>query len=161
MKLSPSTRRMVRGGLIAAVYAVLCMAFFTFSYGDVQFRISEALTVLPLLMPEAVPGLFIGCLLSNILGGMGILDIVFCSLATLLAAILTRLLRNAPKWVAVLPVVLVNAFVIGIVVLHFGAGLPMWRSVASVGLGQLVGVYALGLPLYYALNKYLPQKYRS
>ena len=77
MKFSPSTRRMVRGGLIAAVYAVLCMAFFTFSYGDVQFRISEALTVLPLLMPEAVPGLFIGCLLSNILGGMGILPILY------------------------------------------------------------------------------------
>lgn len=161
MKLSFSTRRMVRGGLIAAVYAVLCMAFFTLSYGDVQFRVSEALTVLPLLMPEAVPGLFIGCLLSNLLGGMGILDIVFGSLATLIAALFTRWMRKLPKAIAVLPVVLVNALIIGSVVLHMGAGLPLWLSIGSVGLGQFVVVYALGLPLYYALNKYLPQKYRS
>ena len=161
MKHSPTTRRIVRGGLIAAVYAVLCMAFFTFSYGDVQFRISEALTVLPLLMPEAVPGLFIGCLLSNLLGGMGILDIVFGSLATLIAALLTRWMRNLPKPIAVLPVVLINAFVVGGVVLHLGAGLPLWMSIGSVGLGQLVVVYVLGLPLYYTLNKYLPQKFRS
>ena len=67
MKLT--TRRLVRGALIAALYAVLCMAFFSISYGDVQFRISEALTVLPLLMPEAIPGLLVGCLLSNLLGG--------------------------------------------------------------------------------------------
>ena len=161
MKHSPTTRRIVRGGLIAAAYAVLCMAFFTFSYGDVQFRISEALTVLPLLMPEAVPGLFVGCLLSNLLGGMGILDIVFGSLATLLAALLTRLMRRLPKAIAVLPVVLVNAFVIGGVVLHLGAGLPLWLSIGSVGLGQLTVVYLLGLPLYAALNRMLPQKYRG
>ena len=161
MKLSTTTRRIVRGGLIAAVYAVLCMAFFTISYGDLQFRISESLTVLPLLMPEAVPGLFVGCLLSNLLGGMGILDIVFGSLATLIAALLTRWMRNLPKPIAVLPVVLINAFVVGGVVLHLGAGLPLWMSIGSVGLGQLVVVYVLGLPLYYTLNKYLPQKFRS
>ena len=161
MKHSLTTRRMVRGGLIAAVYAVLCMAFFTISYGDVQFRVSEALTVLPLLMPEAVPGLFIGCLLSNLLGGMGILDIVFGSLATLIAALLSRWMRHLPKPLAVLPAVVVNAFIIGGVVLHMGAGLPLWLSIGSVGLGELVVVYVLGLPLYYALNKYLPAKYRS
>lgn len=161
MKLSTTTRRIVRGGLIAAVYAVLCMAFFTISYGDLQFRISESLTVLPLLMPEAVPGLFVGCLLSNLLGGMGILDIVFGSLATLIAALLTRWMRNLPKPIAVLPVVLINAFVVGGVVLHLGAGLPLWMSIGSVGLGQLTVVYLLGLPLYAALNRMLPQKYRG
>lgn len=161
MKRSLTTRRMVRGGLIAAVYAVLCMAFFTISYGDIQFRVSEALTVLPLLMPEAIPGLFVGCLLSNLLGGMGILDIVFGSLATLIAALLSRWMRNLPKAIAVLPAVIVNAFIIGGVVLHMGAGLPLWLSIGSVGLGELVVVYLLGLPLYYALNKYLPAKYRS
>lgn len=70
-------RRLVRGALIAAIYAVLCAALAPISYGEVQFRISEALTILPLLMPEAVPGLFVGCLIANLIGGAGILDIVF------------------------------------------------------------------------------------
>ena len=94
MKLT--TRRLVRGALIAALYAVLCMAFFSISYGDVQFRISEALTVLPLLMPEAIPGLLVGCLLSNLLGGYGVMDIVFGSLATLFASVATYFLRKLP-----------------------------------------------------------------
>ena len=74
-------RRLVRGALIAAIYAVLCAALAPISYGEVQFRISEALTILPLLMPEAIPGLFVGCLIANLIGGAGILDIVFGSLA--------------------------------------------------------------------------------
>lgn len=92
-------RRLVRGALIAAIYAVLCAALAPISYGEVQFRISEALTILPLLMPEAVPGLFVGCLIANLIGGAGILDIVFGSLATLIAGLLTYAMRKCrPGW---------------------------------------------------------------
>ena len=157
MKLT--TRRLVRGALIAALYAVLCMAFFSISYGDVQFRISEALTVLPILMPEAIPGLFVGCLLSNVLGGYGVMDIVFGSLATLLASLATYFMRRLPAWIAVLPVVVVNALVLGYFTLHLAAGLPFWPSALSVGLGEAVVVYVLGLPLHYALKKFLPEKF--
>ena len=156
MKLT--TRRLVRGALIAALYAVLCLAFFSISYGDVQFRISEALTVLPLLMPEAIPGLFVGCLLSNLVGGYGVMDSVFGSAATLIAALATYFMRKLPAWIAVLPVVLVNALIVGYFTLHLAAGLPFWPSALSVGLGQAVVVYALGLPLHYALKKFLPEK---
>lgn len=154
-----TTRRLVRGALIAALYVVLCMAFFAISFGDVQFRISEALTVLPLLMPEAVPGLVVGCLLSNLLGGYSVMDVVFGTLATLLASACTYFMRKLPAWIAVLPVVLINAFVVGYFVLHLGVGLPFRASALSVGLGQAAVVYALGLPLYYALKKYLPEKF--
>lgn len=157
--MKTSTRKLVRGALIAALYAVLCMAFLSISFGDVQFRISEALTVLPLLMPEAVPGLFVGCLLSNLLGGYGVMDIVFGTLATLAASALTCSMRKLPAWIAVLPVVIVNALVVGYFVLHIGAGLPFLASALSVGLGEAIVVYALGLPLYYALKKYVPDKY--
>ena len=157
MKLT--TRRLVRGARIAALYAVLCMAFFSISYGDVQFRISEALTVLPILMPEAIPGLFVGCLLSNVLGGYGVMDIVFGSLATLLASLATYFMRRLPAWIAVLPVVVVNALVVGYFTLHLAAGLPFWPSALSVGLGEAVVVYVLGLPLHYALKKFLPEKF--
>ena len=157
MKLT--TRRLVRGALIAALYAVLCMAFFSISYGDLQFRISEALTVLPQLMPEAIPGLFVGCLLSNLVGGYGVMDIVFGSAATLIAALATYFMRKLPAWIAVLPVVLVNALIVGYFTLHLAAGLPFWPSALSVGLGQAVVVYVLGLPLHYALKKFLPEKF--
>ena len=106
-------RRLVRGALIAAIYAVLCAALAPISYGEVQFRISEALTILPLLMPEAVPGLFVGCLIANLIGGAGILDIVFGSLATLIAGLLTYAMRKLPAWVALLPVVVINGLVVG------------------------------------------------
>ena len=150
-------RRLVRGALIAAVYAVLCAALLPISYGEVQFRVSEALTVLPILLPEAVPGLFVGCLLANLIGGAGILDIVFGSLATLLAAALTYALRRLPVWVAVLPVVVINGLVVGWV-LHVAYGAPLLLSMGSVALGQAVVVYVLGLPLMHLLRRRLPER---
>ena len=78
------TRALARGAVIAALYAALTLLLAPLSYGEVQIRFSEALTLLPILLPEAVPALFVGCLLSNILGGCMIFDIVFGSLATLL-----------------------------------------------------------------------------
>jgi uncharacterized membrane protein len=108
------------------------------------------MTVLPWLYPEAVPGLFIGCLIANILGGNGILDVIFGSLATLAAAILSRRVKS--KWLVPLPPVAVNALVVG-GVLSYVLGLPFWLTAAEVGLGQLGACYVLGMPLLFWLSR--------
>ena len=91
-------KQMVQGAAIAAVYVVLTMAFRPISFGPVQFRISEALCVLPYFTPAAVPGVFLGCLISNLLGGAAALDVVFGSLATLMGAVGSRLSEKTGIW---------------------------------------------------------------
>ena len=86
--------------MIAAMYVVLCIALRPFSYGEVQVRVAEALTILPYFTSAAIPGLFIGCIIANLLGGSIMLDVVFGSLATLLAAIFTYLLRKQNRFLA-------------------------------------------------------------
>ena len=98
------TRALARGAIIAALYTALTVLLAPLSYGEVQIRFSEAFTLLPILMPEAVPALLVGCLLANILGGCTIFDIVFGSLATLLAALCTRRLREKFWLAALMPV---------------------------------------------------------
>ena len=137
--------------VIAALYAALTVVFAPISYGAVQFRIAEALTLLPVLLPQAIPGLAVGCLVSNLIGGYGIWDVVFGTLATLIAALLTYGLRKN-IWLAAVPPVLVNAVAIGLL-LHFVLKLPLIPTMATVGLGQLVVVFALGVPLIIALKK--------
>jgi uncharacterized membrane protein len=141
---------LLRGALLAGLYVALTMLFQPISFGVVQFRISEILTVLPFFLPEAIPGLFVGCVISNLLGGNGPLDVIFGSLATLLAAYLT--FRCRKKWLAPLPPVLVNAVIVG-AVLHFTLSWPLIASMLSVGLGQLVVCYVGGLPLLYLLDR--------
>jgi len=146
-----SSKIIVRIALIAAIYAAITIVMAPFSYGPVQVRVSEAMTVLPFLFPESVLGLFIGCLLANIYGGYGLVDIVFGSLATLAAAYLTR---KMPHWLlAPLPPVVVNAVVVGLM-LHYVAGFPLVETMIWVGLGQVAACYLLGLPLLYFLKKY-------
>lgn len=140
-----NTRILTRAAAIAALYAVMTLVLHEISYGPWQFRVSEALTLLPCIWPEAIPGLFIGCLLANIIGPYGLVDIIVGSLATLLAAFLTRKLRGK-KLVAALPPVLVNAVVIG-VMLYFVAGAPLWMTMLQIGMGQAVSCFALGVPL--------------
>lgn len=142
----------VQAGLIAAIYAVLTILFAPISYGQIQVRVSEALTILPFFTPAAIPGLFIGCLVANIYGGLGLIDIVFGSLATLLAAYLAFRLRKS-VYLLPLPSVIVNALVIGII-LHVLYELPLVVSMLWVGLGQMIACYGLGLPLLFALKKY-------
>lgn len=154
MKLS--VKKLVRGGLIAALYVALTLALAPIAFGPVQLRVSEALTALPLLLPEAVPGLFIGCLIANVFGNLlgmsvGPFDIVFGSLATLISAYLTYRLRKRPA-LGMAPPVLVNAVVVGLV-LNLTLGFPLLLSMAQVGLGQAVACFALGLPLYYLMKK--------
>lgn len=108
------TAWMVRSALIAALYAALTFVI-PFSSGLMQVRLSEAMCVLPYFMPSAVPGLFIGCLIGNLVSGAIPVDVIFGSLASLLAAYLTYLMgkRGVNKWLAPLPAVVINALVLG------------------------------------------------
>ena len=93
-----TTKMMAQGAVIAAVYVVLTLAFAPISFGAIQFRISEALCILPFFTVAAVPGVSIGCLLANILAGAALPDIIFGTLATLIGAILSYRLRSISKW---------------------------------------------------------------
>ncbi len=145
--------------MIAAVYLVLTMLFYATSFQPMQSRLAEALTVLPYFTPVAIPGLFVGCILANIIGGYGIIDIVVGSLTTLLAAFLTyKLTYGKPgrKWLAPLPPVVLNAVIVG-AELNYLSGTPSWGAflgiMTSVGVGQIIACYIVGLPLMYLLEK--------
>ncbi|WP_422443990.1 QueT transporter family protein [Thermoanaerobacterium sp. DL9XJH110] len=143
-------RYVVRASVIAAVYAILTYALKPISYGPVQVRVSEALTLLPLLEKSAIPGLFVGCLLANILGGLGPWDIYGGSLITLAAAYLTSKMPG-PVLGAVPPVVL-NAFGVSYY-LSMLYDVPYWVTVAYIGLGEMIAVVGLGIPLFYVLKR--------
>jgi len=150
-----NVRQIVLGALIAAIYFVLTVAIAPLSYGIMQIRFSEALTVLPFFFPGAIPGLFIGCLLANIMNG-NILDIIFGSLATLLAAFTTYKIKN--KYLAPLPPIIFNAVIVGAVLTYIFTGTPdeapFYFIALSVGFGELIACYALGLPLLLLLEKF-------
>ena len=148
------TSKIVRVSVIAAIYVVITIACAPLSYGLTQVRISEALTILPFILPESVLGLFLGCFIANIYGGIGIIDVVFGSLATLFAAYLTS--KMPSPVLAPLPPVLVNAVIIGYV-LYYTLGYPLLPSMLYVGLGQFLSCYLIGLPLLFLLKKYLPK----
>ena len=138
-----------RGAVIAALYVVVTIMFQPISYGLVQVRVSEALTLLPFLWIEAVPGVFIGCLFANIWGGSGLPDIILGSAATLLAALLTRYAPN--KFLAAASPVVVNALVVG-GYLSYITNAPLPLSVFYVGCGEAIACYAIGLPLLDFIN---------
>ncbi len=151
------TKYITTAAIIGALYAALTIVLAPISYGPIQVRISEALTVLPFLFPQAIPGLFLGCMVANIFGGFGPIDIFAGSFLTLVAAMLTWWLRRTNKpWLAPLPPVLVNAFGVSVYV-SILAGVPYWVLVFQIGLGQLAACYGLGLPLLYALKKRFKQ----
>lgn len=152
-----------QAAVIAAIYVVLTMFInaFNLASGNIQVRISEALCILPFFTPAAIPGLWIGCLLANLLTGAAIYDIVFGSLATLTGAIGTYLLRKH-KFLCTLPPVVANAVIIPIV-LRYGYGfvfqwhdkdwsLPFYEL--TVGAGEVISVCVLGTLLLNVLNKY-------
>lgn len=153
MKLS-NTAFITRSAAIAAVYVVLTLVFAPISYGEVQVRISEALTILPFFTPAAIPGLFIGCLIANITGGAIIWDIIFGSIATLLGAIGTYLLRKN-RWLAPIPPILSNTIIVPLV-LRFGYGitLPIPLLMVSIAVGEIISCYILGELLLTLLARY-------
>ena len=155
--VSTNTRTLVRAALIAALYTVLTLLLQPLSYGEVQIRFSEALTLLPILLPEAVPALAVGCLLANILGGCTIFDIVFGTLATLLAALCTRRLRNR-FWLAALMPVLFNGVIVGAVVHYcYAPVFPLPLSMLSVAAGEAVACLIVG-PLLVRVMQRIPQE---
>ena len=155
--MNNQTNTLTRGAIIAALYAALTLLLAPISYGEVQIRIAEALTVLPILMPEAVPALAIGCLLANVLGGCPIFDIVFGTLATLLAALCTRALRGRVRAALAMPV-LFNGLIVGAVV-HFcyAPVIPLPLCMLFVAAGEAVSCLLLG-PMVLSAVKRIPQK---
>jgi len=148
-----SVKFLIQAALLAAVYSVLTIVLGSFGYGPIQFRIAEALTVLPAVMPAAIPGLFIGCILANWLGGFGMIDIVFGSLATLLAALSTYFLRKH-RFLFPLPPVLFNAVIVGsYVYLLYDNTYSMALTMIFIGLSELIICYGLGLPLISFIKK--------
>ena len=141
---------LIRVAMIAAIYVVLNIIFAPISYGPIQVRIAEALVVLPFIDPSAIIGLFLGCILANIYGGLGMVDIIGGSLCTLVAAYLTYKVKN-PK-LAPLPPVLINAFGVSIY-LHLLFDLPYWITVLYIGIGEVIACYILGYPLLILLIK--------
>ncbi|MBQ8162345.1 MAG: QueT transporter family protein [Clostridia bacterium] len=146
-----NTRSLTLGAMIAALYAALTLMLPVLSYGagtGWECRISEALTILPLLFPEAIPGLTLGCLISNLLSPVGVPDIVFGTLATLLASVVTWQLREKPL-LAILSPVVFNGLIVG-TMLSVMYGLPLFYTMLQVAAGEIVAV-AAGYLLYQML----------
>jgi uncharacterized membrane protein len=147
---------LAQAGLIAALYVVL--TFLTnavgLANGVIQVRISEALTILPVFTPAAIPGLFVGCIVSNLLTGCLPLDIIFGSIATLIGAFGTYALKKH-KFLAPLPPILSNTIIVPLIlayVYRFEGGIPFFML--TVGIGELISCGILGLGLYFVIQKY-------
>lgn len=161
-----NTKYLTQASLIAAVYTVIILVLAILvpplswlNYGPVQMRVSEALTVLPYFTPAAIPGLFVGCVLSNIIcffnaqGGIPAIDIVAGSAATLLAAIASYALRRH-KWLVPLPPIIVNAVILGFEFsFTYYKNIPWYINMANVAIGQTVACYVLGMALLVLLEK--------
>lgn len=159
-----STHYLAQSAVIAALYAAATYlsAAFSLAYGPIQFRLSEALTILAVLTPAAIPGLTVGCAIGNISSPMGIWDVLFGAAATLLSAVCARALRNVqlkklPILSSSMPV-LFNAVIVGLEIVLLtptdGAKLTAFLiSALEVGTGELIVCFALGLPLYSALRR--------
>ena len=141
--------------MIAALYVVLTYLANALGLANyaIQVRFSEALTILPYFTPAAIPGLFIGCLLSNILTGCAIPDIIFGSLATLIGAVFTRKLRKY-KWLAPVPPIVANALIVPFVLLYAYGIRPLWLSFITVTIGEIISCGVLGMLLLFSLQKY-------
>lgn len=147
--------RLTQAAMIAAIYVVLTyfISSFGLANGAIQVRISEALTILPIFTPAAIPGLFVGCLLSNILTGCMALDVVFGSIATLIGAVGTYLLRKT-KFVFTLPPVIANTIIVPLVLRNvYGLEDAVWYLMLTVGIGEVISICILGMILKQALWK--------
>ncbi len=151
--MKASNKFLVQAALLAAIYSALTIVLGSFGYGPIQFRIAEALTVLPAVMPSAIPGLFIGCILANWFGGFGMIDIIFGSLATLLAGFSTYLLRKY-RFLFPLPPVIFNAIIVGAYVyILYDNSYSMALTMLFIGISEFIICYALGLPLISFIKK--------
>lgn len=142
-----------RSAMIAAIYVVLGVVFAAFGTKAIQVRLAEALTILPVFTSAAIPGLFVGCLLGNILGGCILPDVIFGSLATLLGAIGTCKLGKIHPVLGTLPPILTNTIVVPLVLRYgYGEPLPIPYMMLTVGIGEIISCGVLGMILYTALK---------
>ena len=156
----PNTRLITMGAAIAALYVVLTLIANAFGLANyaIQVRFSEALTILPYFTPVAIPGLFAGCIISNILTGAMPLDVIFGSLATLIGAIGTNILKKKfpkIKWLAPLPPIIANTIVVPFVLAYvykFDGSIPYFML--TVGIGEVISCGILGMILLFSLEKY-------
>ena len=136
---------LAQGALIASLYVVLTLVFAPISFGAIQVRVAEVMTIFPLFTSAAIPGLFLGCLLANLLGGAILWDVVFGSFATLIGAAIGYALRRN-RWLVPIPAILSNTVIVPLV-LRYGYGfteLPLWLSAIYILAGEIVGCYVLG-----------------
>ena len=146
---------LTQAAMIAAIYVVLTIVFQPFSFGQVQVRIAEALTILPMFTPAAIPGLYIGCMIGNILGGSILPDIIWGSFATLIGAVFTYLLRKQSKYLAILPPIISNTVIVPLVLRYaYGIVLPIPLMMLTVGIGEVISCGVLGIVIHSALKKY-------
>ena len=152
---------LAQAAMIAAIYVVLTIVLAPISYGEVQLRVSEALTILPVFTPAAIPGLFLGCLLGNLLGGCLLPDLIFGSLATLLGAVGTWLLRGSNKYLAPLPPILSNVLIVPFVLRYaYQIALPIPILMGTVGIGEVLSCGVLGMSLRAGLERYKERLFR-
>lgn len=153
-----SLRFLATAAMLAAVYAVLTYAGLGFSYGSIQFRLSEALIPLAAFLPAAIPGLTLGCMIANLASPWGILDVIVGSLATLLATLFAYGVRSV-RWkqipfLAPLGAVIINALFVGCMIWALSDSSTLfWLTALQIGAGELLVGYSLGLPLLVMLER--------
>lgn len=154
-----NTKYLTKASLIGGIYVILVMIQIPFgelTFGPVQLRLSEGLCLLPLVESAAVPGLFVGCLISNLIlsiySGFGLIDILGGSIVTLAAAYLTSKATN--KLIGILPPVLLNGFIVSLWVSYF-TNIPYWITAIGISVGEFASVYIFGSIVLTAYNKFL------
>ena len=150
------TTLVTQGAMISAIYILLTMVArcFGLDSGAIQVRISEALCILPCFTPSAIAGLFVGCLLSNILAGAVIWDVIFGTLATLIGAVFTYKLRKN-RFLAVIPPIAANTIIVPFVLSYaYHLEGALWYFMLTVGIGEIISCAILGLLLHSVLEKH-------
>lgn len=143
-----------QAAMIAAIYFILVTIFKPISFSAIQVRIAEALTVLPYFTPAAIPGVTIGCLISNLMGGADILDIIFGTTATLIGAIFSYYFRKK-KWLVSVPPIVSNTIIIPWVLkFAYAEAVPIPLLMLSVGIGEIISCGIIGMMLLFSLDKY-------
>jgi len=162
-----TTKKLVRSGMIASLYTVLTLFTFPVSGGFIQFRLSEALTLLPLFYLESIPALFVGCLVSNLIAGCAVYDIILGSLVTLISAIFTAIIGKVIKkdflritLGGIFPVLL-NAFILPLI-WFLATGLmeqAYMLQVLSLLISQSLSIYLFGTMLYFAMKRLIKTEF--
>ncbi len=144
-----------QAAMISAIYIILSVVFAAFGTKAIQLRLSEAMTILPIFTSAAIPGLFVGCLVSNMLSGCILPDIIFGSLATLIGAVGTYFLRKMHPLICTLPPMISNTLIIPFVLYYsYGEVLPIPYMMFTVGIGEILSCGVLGMILYNILKPF-------